>query len=456
MRQKLNSRSLREARAPIARIAGMLTAAALLAGCESMGMSSPSLPSIGSWFDEKEEVLAGKRVAVLQETGAETTASVTANEPVSLPSAIVNASWSQPGGAASNAPGHLTVSGSTNASWRSDAGEGSSKSGRLTAVPVVADGKIFTLDTEGNVSAFSASGGSRLWRVSLRPENEKARAGFGGGLAFDGGRLFAATGFGVVHGLDPASGKTIWTKSLGVPVRNSPTAVGGKIFIVNIESQLFALNAQDGSEVWSSRGLPEIATMLSNVSPAVSGNLVVAPFASGEIAAFDVNTGAPQWTDSISRVSAGASFAAIGEPARPAIDGTTVYAMSRSGRLIATSKAAGERLWSRDVSGSQTPWVSGDNVFVVDVTGKVMALSRKDGKTRWVSDLPDAKTWSGPVLASGKLWLASDKGMLVGVDAISGAIASKVDLGAPVYISPVVANGKLYVLSDKASLIAMN
>ncbi len=453
MRPKLNSRPVPRS---ASRVACLLTAAALLAGCESLGMNSPKMPSIGSWFDEKEEVLAGKRVAVLQEVGGETTASVTANESVSLPSAIVNASWSQPGGAASNAPGHLTVSGSTGASWRSDAGEGSSKSGRLTAVPVVADGKVFTLDTEGNVSAFSASGGSRLWRVSLRPDNERARAGFGGGLAFDGGRLFAATGFGGVHALDPGSGKTVWTKSLGVPVRNSPTAVGGKVFIVNVESQLFALNAQDGSEAWSSRGLPELATMLSNVSPAVSGNTVVVPFASGEIAAFDVSTGEPQWTDSISRASAGASYAAIGEPARPAIDGTTVYAMSRSGRLIATSKANGERLWSRDISGSQTPWVAGDSLFVVDVNGKVMALSRKDGKTRWVSDLPSAKSWSGPVLASGKLWLASDKGLLVGVDAMNGAIASKVDLGAPVYISPVVANGKLYVLSDKASLIAMN
>ncbi|MDZ4790090.1 MAG: PQQ-binding-like beta-propeller repeat protein [Hyphomicrobiales bacterium] len=455
MRQKLSNSSVRDFRGPAVRIACILAAVSLLAGC---GGSSPSLPSLGGIFDEKEEVLAGKRVAVLQTTeGGETTASATAKEPVSLPSAIVNASWSQPGGAATNAPGHLSVSGSTASSWRSDAGEGSSKRGRLTAVPVVADGKVFTLDTEGNVSAFSASGGSRLWRVSLRPDNEKARAGFGGGLAYDGGRLFAATGFGIVYGLDPSSGKTVWTKSLVVPIRNSPTATAGKVFIVNVESQLYALNAADGAEVWSSRGLPEIATMLSNVSPAVSGSVVVVPFASGEIAAFDVSTGAPQWTDSISRTSAaGTTFAAIGEPARPAIDGTTVYAMSRSGRLIATAKSNGERLWSRDISGSQTPWIAGDNVFVVDVTGKVMALSRKDGKTRWTSDLPDAKNWSGPVLASGKLWLASDKGLLVGVDAVTGAIASKADLGAPVYISPVVANGKLYVLSDKASLIAMN
>ncbi|MDX2264883.1 MAG: PQQ-binding-like beta-propeller repeat protein [Hyphomicrobiales bacterium] len=448
MRPKPTSRRTGAARAALAVCVGLAASA-----CGS------SMPSIGNLFNEKEEVLAGKRVAALQaETGgAETTASIAAKEPVTLPAPATNASWSQPGGVASNAPGHLSVSGGGGPSWRSDAGAGSSKSGRLTAVPIVADGKVFTLDTEGSVSAFSANGGARLWRMSLRPEKEKARSGFGGGLAYDAGRLFVATGYGTIYGLDPSSGKTVWTKAIGVPVRNSPTAAQGKVFIVNVESQLYALNAADGSEAWIARGLPELASMLSNVSPAVSGNLVIAPYSSGEISAYDINTGEPVWTDSISRSSAaGTAYAAIGEPARPVVDGPAVYAVSRAGRLIATSKTDGERLWQRDISGAQTPWVAGDTLFVVDVNGKLMALSRKDGKTKWMTELPGAKNWSGPVLASGKLWLASDKGLLVGVDAVTGAVAQKTDIGSPVFISPVAANGRIYVLSDKANLIALN
>jgi hypothetical protein len=73
-----------------------------------------------------------------------------------------------------------------------------------------------------------------------------------------------------------------------------------------------------------------------------------------------------------------------------------------------------------------------------------------------VTALPDSGDWSGPVLAGGKLWLASSKGLLASVDAQSGNLASQSDLGAPVLITPVVANGKLFVLTDKASLIAMN
>jgi outer membrane protein assembly factor BamB len=130
--------------------------------------------------------------------------------------------------------------------------------------------------------------------------------------------------------------------------------------------------------------------------------------------------------------------------------------MSHGGQLIATSKDKGERLWTREISGSQTPWVAGDTLFVVDTSGKLIALTRKDGKVRWVTALPGEGRWSGPVLAGGKLWLASSEGLFVGVDAASGNIGMQTNLGSPVTITPVVAEGRLYVLTDEAKLIAMN
>ena len=54
----------------------------------------------------------------------------------------------------------------------------------------------------------------------------------------------------------------------------------------------------------------------------------------------------------------------------------------------------------------------------------------------------------------GKLWLASNKGILVGVDALTGTVQLKIKLGAPVYVPPVVAEGRLFVLTDDAKLIA--
>ena len=102
------------------------------------------------------------------------------------------------------------------------------------------------------------------------------------------------------------------------------------------------------------------------------------------------------------------------------------------------------------------PWPAGDMVYVADVNGILLALSRKDGSVRWLTELPKATRWSGPVLAGGRLWLASGEGMVVNVDAKTGNVVSQRDLGTPIFISPIVAAGRMYVLTDKARLLALN
>ena len=438
---------------------GLLIAiAASLAACEAAGLSTPSIPGVSSLFEAKPPPpLEGKRISVLSsDTATSATASVDVKEPVNLPGVQANASWSQPGGVASNAPGHLAFDGAGKTSWRGDAGSGSNSEGRLTAVPIVHNGKVYTLDREGKITAFVAGSGAVAWRANLKPDEAKSKVGYGGGLAAEGGRIYAASGFGRVVAFDADSGKPLWTKVLGVPLRTSPTAVGGKVFIVTSESQLYALSGENGNELWSSRGLPEGASLLSNVSPAIAGNTLVVSFPSGEVTALDMANGSQKWTDSVSGGGVGSSISAIGEAARPVIDGDIVFASSSSGRMIATAVKNGERVWSKDIRAGQTPWVAGDTVFVVDTGGHAFALARKTGKTRWVANLPDDRLWNGPILAGGKLWAVSSKGLLVGLDARSGEITTKTALDNPVFIPPVVASGRMFVLTDKANLIALN
>ena len=429
---------------------GLLAAVAVsLAGCGG------SLSSLKNPFAKKEEILPGERIAVITDQ----TISVDpaeAGKPIQLPQPQANETWSQPGGTPSNNPGHLALNCEVRKLWSADAGTGSSSSGRLSAVPLVAGGKVFTLDAGGRVSAFSSASGARIWAVSVTPDNEKSKEGFGGGLAMDGGHLYAATGYGTVIGIDPSNGSILWTKRIGKPIRSSPTAAGGKIYFVSTDNTLYALSDSDGQQLWTARGLPETATLLSNVSPAVSGSIVIAPFPAGDVAAFEVGSGKGTWSDSLLHSTDTTAAGILGDPARPVIDRGVVFAVSHGGKMIAVSESSGERLWTRNLASTQMPWVAGDAVYVVDVAGKLIALSRADGKVRWTADLPASSRWNGPVLAGGKLWLISNEGLLVGADARSGQILSQVDLGTTVFVSPVVAEGRMYILADNAELIALN
>jgi outer membrane protein assembly factor BamB len=434
--------------------AAALVSALVLAGCSD---SLPSLPKLQDLnpFAEKEVPLPGKRVSVLQreDAGNELAA---ASKPIGLPPPRLNDSWSQPGGVPSNAPGHLAIGGGPKSAWSADAGTGSSFYGKLTASPIVYFNRVYTLDAAGKVSAFNVSGGSAVWRIPLTPQNEKDQEGFGGGLAADAGRIYAATGFGYVVALDANSGKKLWEKYLGSPVRTSPTAAAERIFVVSKEGQVFCLSGSDGTELWNFRGMPERAALLSNASPAVDGEVVVVPFPTGDLVALRVSDGQPLWSETLSRTRAASSMAAMSDTARPVIDGGTVYAVAHGGRMVATSQKTGERLWSLTVPSSQAPWVAGDSVFVVDTGGQLMAVSRREGKVQWTAKLPGSATWSGPVLAGGRLWLASDKGQLLSAEAATGRIVSTQDLGQPIFIAPVVAGARMYVLTDKAKLIALN
>ena len=172
------------------RLAALASALAMLglAGC-SGGL--PSVADINAMnpFAEKQVPLPGKRVAVVLADGA--TGSIelaAADRPLTLPPPHQNDAWPLPGGVASHSPGHLVLPATIRTAWSADVGQGSSKLGRLTASPIVADGRVFTLDAAGQVTALSQTG-SIVWRATLTPEKDKDYKAFGGGLAAEGGRL---------------------------------------------------------------------------------------------------------------------------------------------------------------------------------------------------------------------------------------------------------------------------
>lgn len=446
------------------RVMMVVTLSISIAGCSTMedwtDLETPELPSLPSFsnpFKKQKPKLPGERIPVMtgKRDGHPELDVASATAVKVLPVATVNSVWSQPGGQADNAPGHLALSGGLSKRWSTDIGRGSTKRGRVVASPIVYNGRIYTLDSRGRVSALSQSSGSKVWSRKLTPEAENDYEGYGGGLAIEAGRLYVTTGYGRVYALSPNNGSEIWVKVVGEPMRMSPTAANGKVYAITVLGNFVCLNGEDGSEIWRYQGLPESASMITNASPAVAGGVVVAPYPSGELVAFDVESGTPMWTESLSRASRGA-LAALKNASRPVIVGGVVYAVGHGGRMVASSLKTGERLWSQNIHGVQAPWVAGPVVYVVDLFGELMALTAKEGKLLWKTKLPGGGRWSGPVLAGGRLWLVSTTGMMVAVDAKLGSVSAKRELGTKMAIAPVVANGRMYILTDKAHLMAFN
>lgn len=418
-----------------------------------------------SIFEKSKKPLPGERVAVFASRGELEPDKDMAGVEIVLPAPVVNDSWPQSGGFANYAMQHLSVGPTPQVIWTADVGVGSTSQRILTTPPVVADGKVFAKDAESTVSAYDAATGQRYWSVTLKPEKARDADEFGGGLAYYGGRLFVTTGFASVISLDPADGKEIWRSSVSAPVRGAPLVFGDRVFAISIDNKLHALAAVDGSDLWNFSGLQEVAGYVGGNSPAGSGDVIVAPFTSGELVSLRIDNGRPAWNESL--VGQRGEMRAFGNLAdirgRPVIDRGQVFAIGSAGTLTAIDLRTGQRHWERGISGNQTPWVAGRFVFIVTNSADVAALSRDNGKVKWVTPLTqyeDEKRrrlvlWGGPVLAGDRLLVTGSLGEMIALSPYTGEVLGKLNLNSPVRLGPVVAKNVVYVLTDSGRLIAL-
>ena len=439
----------------VSRVTFLLLAASMLAGCST----------VGGIFKKKDKVtVPGERVAVLVNEADIDIDPGTAALQMTLPAAAVNDSWAQSGGNARKSVGHVALGQSLGVAWTASIGKGSDKDGRLGGGPVVADGKVFTMDTAGSVRAFDARNGGQIWSARFGEVGENSASIYGGGVAYDGGRIYATNGLGYVAALDAATGAAVWTVKPGGPLRGEPSVDGAAVYVMSQDNQIYSLKTADGTTNWSNAAALEIAGVFGAAAPSIGQGTVVAGFSSGELNAYRYENGRQVWQDALARTSMTTSVASLSDiDADAVIDNGVVYAVGQGGRMVALDLFSGQRIWELNFGGIATPWVAGDWLFAVNDRAQLIAVSRATGKIRWINQLPRYRkmkskagliTYVGPVLAGERLIVAGSNGALINIDPVSGSFQSQVDVNDGISFQPVVADNTLYILTDNGRLIA--
>ena len=422
-----------------------------------------ALAACGGGGNKDKNRLPGERIPVLAfEQQLETDPTI-ADLKVTLPAPFANTDWAQPGGSPAKAMHHLALPQTLSKAWTASVGKGTSRTAYLLAAPIVADGKLFTIDTEATVQALDAETGRKLWSVTL-PKKESKRLAFGGGVAFDNGKLLVTSGYGIVAALDASSGEKLWQVDLQSPFRGAPTFVGGRAYVVTFDNQLFALNAENGEVQWDATGIVENASILGTGAPAVSADTLVVGYSSGELTALRVENGRVTWQELLTRTGRTTAIGALLDiDASPVIDRGRVFAIGNGGRMVSLELTTGQRIWEINLGGVETPWVAGDFVYAVTNEGELVALTRGEGRVRWLTqlqrykDVEDQKglvNWSGPVLAGDRLILTSSNGYVATVSPYTGDLISVEKLSDGTYLPPVVANNRLYIMTNDGRITA--
>ena len=409
---------------------------------------------------EPDIILEGERLDIRGSAAFENQA-----REISLPEPRVNASWTHRNGSAEHATTHPSLPQNLSQVFSVSIGEGDSRRARITSDPVVANDVIYTLDARSRVSATSVTG-AVLWSVDLAPRLDGAADASGGGIAAGNSAIYVTTGFGVLTALDASDGSQLWVQDLDAPGTSAPTVVGDLVYVVGRDSTAWAIEADSGRINWQIAGTPSVGNFSGGAGVAANSDIAVIPFPSGEVVGAFPLGGLRRWSTAVSGDRLGSVAANISDIAGdPVLDRNRAYVGNFSGSLVALNSFNGERIWTAEEGAISPVWPAGDSVFLINDLNQLVRLDAADGAPIWRVQLPQfietrlrqqrtVFAHFGPVLAGGRLIVASSDGVIRSFDPASGEEVSQLSIEGGAASHPVVAGNTLYVLSKDGNLVA--
>lgn len=248
--------------------------------------------------------------------------------------------------------------------------------------------------TEQSMGAVDAAANLDVaWRKSFGQASKRGRYVTAPPIAADG-KVFVMDADGRVVAMDARSGSQIWRTGTN-PGDNKRDKLGfgggmayadGKLYVTSGHRQVMQMDAKTGAVGWRSKTSEAI-----HGAPTVSGGRVFAVALDNTLLTFDAATGTPSW-----------NYQALSETARilaassPAVSGDTVVAAFGSGELVALRASNGNDLWNealsrasrtsalseiRDIPGR--PVIYQGDVFAVSHSGVFSATDLRTGQARW-------------------------------------------------------------------------
>ena len=341
------------------------------------------------------------------------------------------------------------------------AGDDVVKSGAVSEWPAFrgAGGQAVSADANTSISWDVKSGKGILWKADLPLPGS-------GSPIVCGDKVFVASAAGnqgAIFCFDSKSGKLLWKGAVilkGKPelfeeetttlAPSTPVTDGKRVFAVFATGAIAAFNL-DGTAAWNTDlGLPEINYAYAS-SPALYKNLLLVQFdqndEKGAIIAFDTETGKEVWR---TKRAMGASWCSplIIETAK----GPQIVLVSCGG-VAAYDLKDGREIWSVKGSSSDivpSPVFSKGLVIVTLGSSGTMAI-RPDGagdvnKTHVVWRNGDVTSDVASPLAYGDgAFFVSSSAICLNVS--DGKKVAERELDGQIYASPIVAGGKLYIIN---------
>lgn len=315
--------------------------------------------------------------------------------------------------------------------------------------PAAAGDRVFAAGRDGDVAAYDALTGKRIWEADTGIP-VSGGPGVGAGIVVVGGSD------GDVIALAGADGAVVWRARVSSEVLSAP-AVSERIVVVrSTDGKLFGLGTVNGERIWVYDRTVPVLTLRGTGSPVVAGDVVIAGFDSGRLAAVSLADGRPVWEARIAAPTGRTEMERLVDiDADPVVSDGVVYAVSVQGPVAALDLYTGRLLWQHDMP-SHAGVAAGRLLYVTDDESRIWALDRDSGEWRWRQDGLERRKATRPVEFGEYVVVADFEGYAHWLSIDDGRFIARVRPGGGAVTAPPVATeAAVYVLDVNGRLTAL-
>ena len=343
--------------------------------------------------------------------------------------------------------------------WSESIGSGAGDSGARLS-PAHADGRLYAASIDGSIEAIDAATGRTLWSRSVGERNGMLwrrtdnTVRWSGGPSVAGDLLVVGGLDGQVHALSAADGAARWNIQLSSEIITAPAIADGVVVVRTNDGRVVGLDANDGSRKWASDQSVPPLSLRGNSAPLIANGVVYDGFDNGRVVAIRLDDGAELWTQTLASGEGRTEVERLADvDGDIATDGATLYAAGYRGQVAALALESGRPLWQRDLSSYAGVAVGDSAVVVVDSDGNVWAFDRSTGANLWKQDQLKHRWLSAPAIQGNYVVVGDFEGYVHWLTLDEGKFAARERLGKkPIESAPLVVADVVYVENIKGNI----
>jgi outer membrane protein assembly factor BamB len=333
--------------------------------------------------------------------------------------------------------------------WSTKVGGGSERL-RLGLRPATDGMRVFAGSHDGQVAAFDAQTGKKLWAV-------KTDLPLASGPGYGDGVLAFGTSDGDLVALDANTGAQRWVQPVGSEVLAAPAiGPGGVIALRTVDGRLRGFGVADGATLWTvEQNLPAL-TLRGNTAPRVAGTVVVSGFNNGRVGAYELANGEQLWEVAIANPTGRTELERLVDVGSGLqIVGNEAYVTGYHGRAVGIDVMTGVVLWQQELSSYSGLGADFANVYVTSDVDSVIALDKTGGTQVWRQDALRLRDVTAPTRAPNAIVVGDYEGYVHWLDPMDGHfLARERGAGDRIGAAPLVVGDNVYVQGDDGTVAA--